>query len=102
MFVQVVGRASASGDLPSDAPGWMRVVQYLLGVSIFGSFAMIGSWVAFGDGPRTFSGSFLFFEGATNASIGRVAFGIGAVITWLCTVAYAVSGARKLFRRRNS
>jgi hypothetical protein len=101
-LVQVVGRANASGDLPPDAPQWMRIVQYLIGVAIFGSFAMIGSWVAFGDGPRAFSGSFLFFDGATNASIGRIAFGIGAVITWLCTVAFAVSGARKLLRRGKS
>jgi hypothetical protein len=102
MLVQVMGRASAGGDLPSDAPRWMRIVQYLIGVAIFGSFAMIGSWVAFGDGPRTFSGNFLFFDGATNASIGRVAFGIGAAITWLATLAFAVSGARKLLRRSKS
>lgn len=102
MFIQAAGRASATGDLPSDAPPWMSIVQYLLGVAVFWSFAMIGSWVAFGDGSRTFSGSFLFFDGATNASIGRIAFGIGAIIAWLCTLAYAVSGARKLLRRRKS
>jgi hypothetical protein len=102
VLVQVVGRANAGGDLPADAPLWMRIVQYLIGVMLFACFAMIGSWIAFGGGPRAFSGSFLFFDDVTNASIGRIAFGIGAVITWLATAAFAVVGARKLLRRASS
>ena len=31
-----------------------------------------------------------------NATIGRIAFGIGAIIIWLCTLAVVVSGVRKL------
>ena len=31
-----------------------------------------------------------------GAAIGRIAFGIGAVILWLCLIGFAVSGARKL------
>ncbi len=31
--------------------------------------------------------------------IGRAVFGLGAIITWLCTIGYAVAGARKLLRR---
>jgi hypothetical protein len=102
VLVQVVGHANAGGDLPADAPLWLRVAQYLIGVTLFACFAMIGSWVAFGGGPRAFSGSFLVFDGATNVTIGRVAFGIGAVIIWLATVAFAVVGARKLLRRASS
>ena len=95
-LIQAIGRAKAGGDLPADAPQWMRVAQYLIGVALFAAFAMIGSWVAFGSGERAFSGSFMWFDGATNAAIGRTAFGIGAVITWLATIAFAVAGARKL------
>jgi hypothetical protein len=99
-LLQVVGRANTGGELPADAPQWLRVVQYLIGVAMFGSFAVIGSWVAIGGDPRAFSGSFLVFDGATNASIARIAFGIGALITWLATIAFAVAGARKLVRRK--
>ena len=101
-LVQAAGRANAGGDLPADAPQWLRVVQYLIGVALFGSFAMIGSWMAVAEDPREFSGSFLFFDGGISAAIGRVAFGFGAVITWLATVAFAISGARKLVRRGKS
>jgi hypothetical protein len=34
-----------------------------------------------------------------GAVIGRVAFGIGAVILWLCLIGFAVRGARKLMNR---
>jgi hypothetical protein len=101
-FIQGIGRAKAGDDLPADAPQWMRVAQYLIGVMLFAAFAMIGSWVAFGSGDRAFSGSFMWFDGATNAAIGRTAFGIGAVITWLATIAFAVAGARKLRGRGGS
>ncbi len=96
VVIQVVGKANASGDLPAGAPYWIRIVQYLIGVAIFASFAMMGSWIAFGGGPRQFSGSFMFFDGGTNAMIGRAALGFGAMICWLGTIAFAVSGARKL------
>jgi hypothetical protein len=99
VLLQAWGKANDGGELPRDAPRWMRVLQYLIGVAIFGSFALIGSWVAFGPGPRQFSGSFGGFSAGVGAGIGRTAFGIGAIIVWLCTIAFAVSGARKLFTR---
>ena len=93
------GGANDQGEFPADTPAWFRVVQYLIGLAIFASFGAIGSWVAFGPGERVFSGSFLFFSAETNAQIGRTVFGIGAVIVWLCTLAFAVAGARKLLQR---
>lgn len=86
-------------DLPRDAPYWMRVVQYLAMLTIFAAFAVIGSWIAFGPGERDISMSMPFYSGPANEIVGRTAFGIGAVITWLCTIAVAVAGVRKL--RRN-
>src|SRR5262245_6318793 len=99
MLVQLVGPANAGGELPADAPLWLRVLQYLTGVLIFGSFAMLGSWIAIGGDPHSFSGNLLVFDGATNATIARIAFGIGAIIIWLATIGFAVAGARKLLRR---
>ena len=95
--IQTFGHANAVGELPADTSRWMRVLQYLISVVIFGCFGAIASWVAFGPGERHFSGTFLFFDPATNAAIGRTAFGIGAVTIWLCTAAVVASGFRKFF-----
>jgi hypothetical protein len=97
VLIQAMGRANESGDLPFDAPFWLRAGQYLVGVTIFASFALIGSWIALAGEARQFSSNVPFFGGA--ALIARIMFGFGAVICWLCTVAFAVSGARKLLRR---
>jgi hypothetical protein len=85
-------------DLPRNAPYWMRVAQYLAMLTIFAAFAVIGSWIAFGPGERAISMSMPFYSGPADELIGRTAFGIGAVITWLCTITVAVSGAKKLRR----
>jgi hypothetical protein len=97
VFLQAIGRANGNGELPSDAPQWIRIVQYLIGVALFATFAMIGSWVAIAGDARQFSSNVPFFGAA---SIARVMFGIGAVICWLATLGFAISGARKLIRRR--
>jgi hypothetical protein len=95
VVLQGMGRANASGELPSDAPHWIRVAQYLIGVTIFASFALIGSWIAIGGEARQFSSNVPF----VGVSIARIMFGIGAAICWLATAGFAVSGARKLLRR---
>jgi hypothetical protein len=89
VLLQGFGKANEQGELPATAPHWMRVGQYLIGVAIFASFAIVGSWIALAGEAGQFSG----FGGVT---IARVAFGIGAIIVWLCTIGFAVSGARKL------
>lgn len=95
--------AGSDGELPPAAPPWLQVGQYVMGVAIFSCLALIGSWIAFGPGARSFSMSLSFFSTANAGEIvGRTAFGIGAVIAWLCTIAVAVSGARKLMRGRKS
>lgn len=60
-------------------------------------FGAISSWVAFALGERHFSWTFIFGDATTNAAIGRVAFGAGAIIVWLCTAGFAAFGFRKLF-----
>src|SRR6185312_137406 len=100
LFVQALGHADATGELPPGAPRWMRVGQLLVGIAIFVCFGAIASWIAFAPGEREFSGTFLFFSHETNAMIGRSVFGFGAVIVWLSTIAFTVYGLRKIFRPR--
>ncbi len=98
IVIQTFGQANqATGELPAAAPRWMRAMQHLIGLTICICLGAVASWVAFGPGERDFSGSFLFFDRATNAAIGRTAFGIGAVIIWLCIAAVVASGIRKFF-----
>ena len=93
LLQRVAGANPTTGEMPAGAPHWVRVVQYLMGVAIFACFALIGSWIAFGPGERTFSGTV-----PTGPTFGRIAFGIGALITWAATIGFAVQGARKLRR----
>jgi hypothetical protein len=102
LTLQAAGRANDQGELPADAPSWMHLLQYLIGVAIFVAFALIGSWVAFGAGERAFSGSFGLVSGGVDAAVGRTVFGAGAIISWLASIALAVSGLRKLRGRQKS
>ena len=99
-FLHGIGRIDARGEVPPDAPQWARVTHYLFGIATFACFGVIVSWIAFVPGPREFSGSFM---GGTEAPVsdltGRIAFGVSAIIIWICTIAIGISGARKLLRR---
>jgi hypothetical protein len=96
--VGAIHGVSESGELPKDTGWWMRLFYTAIGVTVAGSLATIGSWVAFGPGPRTFGGTGMFLLSLeANAMVGRIMFGIGAVITWLFTIAIAVRGVRQLF-----
>ena len=102
VLLQVAGKANASGDLPSDAPFWLRVAQYLIGVTIFASFALVGSWVAIGGDARQFSGGVPFVNHSIGVTIARAMFGVGAIVCWLATIGFAISGASKLLGRGKS
>ena len=93
------GDPARDGELPPDAPRALHLAYYLLVLTIFVSMALIGSWVAFGPGERTFTTSGSFGDGSVGEGPGRVMFGIGAVIMWLCTLWMAIDGARRLARR---
>ncbi len=95
LLLQALGRANADGELPSDAPFWIRLAQYLIGVTIFASFALIATWIAFGGEARSFSGGFSFL-GVANITFARLMFGFGALICWLGAATFAVSRGRKL------
>jgi hypothetical protein len=99
VVLQTLGRANDQGEFPADAPSWLRVVQRVIGLAIFASLGAVGSWIAFGPGERAFSGSLFFFSGDSNEAIGRIAFGIGAIIIGLCILGFAVAGAARLCAR---
>lgn len=99
IMLQAFGRANPEGELPAQAPRWMRIGQYLIVFGILVCFGTIGSWIAFVPGQREFSGSFALAGMQVNASVGRVAFGMGAILVWVCAIAIAISGARKLCSR---
>ncbi len=84
--------------LPADAPSAAVAVQWLASLVIIVSLASVGTWIAFGSGEREFS-IMLPVPGTPGETVGRVAFGVGAVITWLMAAAVAYSGAKKFFRK---
>jgi hypothetical protein len=96
---QTLGQANAAGDLPAAAPRWMRALQYLIGLAIFCYFGAIATWIAFGPGERQFSGTFLFFDPATNAAIGGPPSASAQSSSGLCTVAAAAAGFRKFLAK---
>jgi multisubunit Na+/H+ antiporter MnhB subunit len=98
LFIQTFGHADQSGKLPAGAPRWMKLAQFLICFTIFACFALIASWIAFGPGERAFSGSFVVSDAHGNGFVGRIAFGFGAILTWLGTAAVGIYGYRKLLR----
>jgi hypothetical protein len=96
----VTGEVRGDGELPESAPYWLRVFQYLLVLAIFAALAAIGSFVAFGPGTRSFSVRVPIVSTSGGSEIvGRGAFGVGAIITWLGLILVAVGGWRKLMSR---
>ena len=97
--VGAIHGVSATGELPKNTGWWMRLFYTAIGVLITGALASVGSWVAFGPGPRTFGGTGMFLlSPEANNMVGRIVFGFGAAITWLITIAIALRAARKLMR----
>lgn len=97
----VAGGAAPDGDLPPGTPRWLRVTQSLLGLGIIVSLAAVGTWVAFGPGPRAFSVTLPFVgRGPGDERVGRVAFGIGAVLMWIFLVVFVVVSVQRIRRNR--
>jgi hypothetical protein len=95
------GMADHQSDVPGSAPVWIKLSYRMLAIGITGALAIIGTWIAIGSGPRAFNLSAPLVEMQTTGEIvGRVVFGLGAVITWIYVIALAVVTMRKLFERR--
>jgi hypothetical protein len=96
----VVRADDKSGELPASAPKWVAAVYWLLGMLVAAGLAGTGTWVALGSGPRHFIliGPIACSIGET---VGRAAFGVGAIISWLIVAAMARAGAKKIFGKNS-
>jgi hypothetical protein len=94
-----MGGDMSDSEMPRGTPLWLRATYYALGLGVVAALASVGTWVAFGPGERAFSVSISFLgTGPNNEWIGRAAFGLGAILTWLFFIAAAVAWWRKLIR----
>jgi hypothetical protein len=96
-----VGGSADTGELPASAPRSLRVVNELIGVFIICALAMLFTWIGFGAGTRHFavsSGGMSTMTSGSGDSMGRVAFGFGAILFW-CLAAYAVVTTLRRWRR---
>jgi hypothetical protein len=85
-----------SEELPDDAPRALIALQWIAVVACCAGLATAGTWVAFGEGERHFVLPVPVW-GPLAEYIGRAAFGLGAVISWLVTAVFARMGAKKVF-----
>ena len=97
----VAGGAAPDGDLPPGTPRWVRVTQSLLGLGIIVALAAVATLVAFGPGPRAFTVTLPFVgRGPGDETVGRVAFGIGAVLMWVILAAFVVVSVQRIRRNK--
>ena len=97
----VAGGVGPDGDLPAGTPRGVRVTQYLLGLGIIGALASVGTWIAFGPGPRAFTVTLPFVgRGPGDEAVGRTVFGFGAVLTWIFLAVFAVVSIRRVRRNK--
>jgi hypothetical protein len=85
--------------LPPQYAGWRNLLTTL----VITCFALTFDWVAFGPGERKFSGSIMGFGFIPGELLGRVLFGVFAVILDGCAIAMWVGlGRRALGMSTNS
>ena len=98
VIIQTVFKGGNPSDagLPATAPLGFRLIQNTLVFMIVAGLGIVSSWVAFGPGPRQFTGSGAVF-GETG---GRIAFGIGASIIWIVLLAIGIGLARQVCARK--
>jgi hypothetical protein len=94
-----IAGGAPGGELPPGTPFGVRLVQYLLGVGITTSLALIASWVALGPGPRHFRTGGTIGGVIASETFGRAVFGLGAVLVWLFVALVSVTGLRRLSRK---
>jgi hypothetical protein len=92
----LAGGAADNAELPQGSPRWLHASYYLIGLACIGMLAAIGSWVAFGPGERAFTMTTPLGSGAGDPWTGRIAFGVGALVSWL----FFFLAARSYWRRR--
>ncbi len=95
VLLQAAGAASEG-----EGAGAVRGLQEALGLALILLLAVIANWVAFGSGERAFSGSVTLFFWTLSTEvaqrIGRIVFGLGAVLMDLILVWAVVNNIRRL------
>ncbi|HEY1613212.1 MAG TPA: hypothetical protein VGF97_05895 [Rhizomicrobium sp.] len=92
------GGCDAAGNLLETAPRLVKACNDGFGLLIVIALATMFSWVAFGPGVRHFTVSAGWFSGPAGAvgdGIGRVMFGLGALLGWGMAGAMALYIARR-------
>jgi hypothetical protein len=85
-----------SQELPDDAPRTLIALQWLAVVACCAGLATAATWVAFGAGERHFMLPIPVW-GSWAETIGRAAFGLGALLAWLIAALTARQAARTIF-----
>ncbi|MBX9841901.1 MAG: hypothetical protein K2Z80_08865 [Xanthobacteraceae bacterium] len=94
------GIGDHQSDVPDDAVLRLKLSYRVLGIGVMGALATVGTWIAIGSGPRAFTITGSFGEMQTSGqTLGRVMFGLGAVIVWIYVIALTVGTVRKLINR---
>ena len=108
--VSIIVQSLTNPNYPNSGPSatsplTARILYDVLGLTIAVLLVSIFTWVAFGSGPREFtmSGGDGSSFAATHASptMGRIAFGFGAVLGWLAVGWMSVTAIRRWFPRRS-
>ena len=89
------GKDPSTGNPVSGAPPWLTLAYKMVALTIVLGLGVIATWVAFGPGERTFTGSGAFL----GEKAGRIAFGIGAVLIWSVVATMAAAKLNQLFHR---
>jgi hypothetical protein len=99
----LLGGAAVAMARPGGPPGTLAANPYLGGTAAL-VLVLILNWIAFGTGPRHFSGGiaipFVSWAGRLSEWSGRAAFGVCAVIADLVAVWLLARGVINLFHRR--
>jgi hypothetical protein len=102
----LAGGAGPDGDLPPGTSFGVRLAQYLFGLGICGLLTAIAGWIAFGKGERHFSTTlnlpFLTRHGIGNEWMGRVVFGLAAILVAVFTLVLSVVSVRRLRNARKT
>jgi hypothetical protein len=96
-----VAKPRSDGGLSPDAPAWVRGVVLALVLAALAGLAVIASWVALASHPGAFRMAGTFFsKGWFDEIVGRTVFALGATLTCVIFVAFAMDGARRIARRK--
>jgi hypothetical protein len=101
----LAGAGDSSGELSATAPRPLRVIYKAMGAVITILLAVLLTWVAFGPGERHFSVSvggagMLMGVSGGHDIMGRVAFGVVAILAWLLVGGVMVVKAHRWFQPR--